>query len=226
MQLYSRRRRRPDDALQAPQSASRSPTPEAALHRQGRTPPTPAQLQNHFLSHRVVLDSNGAIAIGLPLTGGILIKYVNAVDLEHLRASRKASTARPNPNIPSEEDEWCTKLRSLAPGWYRSISDRYQTLNDDRPKTTTEEEQASIGYLDSPRSGHVVVVRCVTGQMPAEWGAYNKCLTMQERCDVMEEFGADVYGTADEAEELNGRHEEKMKRERDKLEDEYGPFEA
>ena len=49
---------------------------------------------------------------------------------------------------------------------------------------------------------------------------------MEERCDVMERFGATAYDTADEVDELNGRYEDRMKRERDELEDKWGPFET
>ena len=130
----------------APQPASRSPSPESALTRQGPIPPTSAQRKKHFFSHRITINANRAIATGLPSTGGILIKSVNAVDLEHLGSSRFTSTARPDPNNPSdEEDEWCAKLRSLAPRWYRSISDWYDSLGEDvpnvRPRTTAEEQQ-------------------------------------------------------------------------------------
>ena len=40
----------------------------------------------------------------------------------------------------------------------------------------------------------------------------------------MERVGATVYGTVNEVDELDGRHEEKMKRERDEHEEDYELF--
>lgn len=210
----------------APQPASRSPTPESAFHRQGPIPPIPVQWQKFLLLHRVAINSSGAIATDLPSTGGILIKHVNAVDLEHLSASRNTSTARPSPNVASQGDGWCAKLRSLAPAWYRTMSDWYCTIDDKRPQTTAELQQTFIAYPSSPKSGPILVIRSVDGAMPEGWGAYDMCFTMQERCDVMQQCGAIAYDTVGEVEELTGRYEERMKRERDALEKEYGSFEA
>ena len=202
--------------------ASRSPTPESAFIRQGPTPPTTEQRRKHHLSHRVAIDSAGAVAIGLLSTGGVLIKHVNAVDLDYLGVSRRTSTPRPNPNVALEEDEWCAKLRSLGPRWYRSIDD--WDISGERLETKAERQQMYVGYPNSPASGRILVMRCTRESKPEEWGAYNLCHTMQERCEVMERFGAIAYETADEVDELNGRHEQRMESERQELEDKFGSF--
>ncbi|KAI9706745.1 MAG: hypothetical protein M1820_004715 [Bogoriella megaspora] len=184
----------------------------------------PSQWEADLYSQRVAILPNGAKAIGLPSTGGVLIKSVNAVDLIHLDVSRKMSTMRPNPHISSEEDEWCAKLRSLAPTWYRSLRDWENAEVGDRLlKTDAEKQETFVGYSVAPNSKSILVIRSPNGLMPDGFGAYRMCFTMQERCEVMERFGAIGYDTKDEVDELNGRFEQRTKRERDELGEEWGP---
>lgn len=142
--------------------------------------------------------------------------------MDYLNASRFSSTARSQSDKSAAEDDWCKKLRSLGPQWYRSANDYWNAVSDGRPKTRAEEQEIFIGYPNLPESERVLVLKYENGRVPEGWGAYNLCFTMQERCRVMEKFGATAFEKADETDELNGRYEARMKIERDQLEDEWG----
>ncbi|MCJ1371367.1 hypothetical protein MMC20_002582 [Loxospora ochrophaea] len=209
----------------APRPASRSPTPDSALIRQGPIPPTLSQIRQRESRFRIHFNSHGATAKGYPSTGGVLVKGLNAVDLVYLGASRHEETLRPTMDASPEEDAWCVKLRKLAPRWYRNVKDRDDAVFGDRPTTKAEEEQVFVGYEDDSNGGGIWVMQWVHGQRPVGWGRYELCLTMQERCRAMEELGATRYQHADEVEALTESYDERRKRERDELEETYGSLE-
>lgn len=174
---------------------------------------------------RVYFGKFSATAVGRPSSGGILTLGVNGVDLIYLNVSRLKPTTIPvqREDFAGDEDAWCARLRQLAPRWWRSLEDRDRANNEadvQRFKTAVEKESVYVGW---PSVGEGVwVFKCPTGYPPSGFAAYDMCLNMDERCEVLKKHGAQFHPDPRECPELTEQYEVRFRRERDHLEEVWG----
>ena len=202
----------------------RPPTPPSlTLGRPKHPPPTKEEWNRRYCANRVLFITYPAIVTGFPSSGGVLTLAANGVDLEYLGVSRAEPTPRPVDVSPEDEDAWCNKIRRLAPKWYRSLGDK-DVREMPHELTQSERDGVYVGFNDEAKGGGVWVLRCKDGRQPEDFGRYHVSLSMEERCRALETLGATRYENVEDVEELDERYEQRMRMERDELEERYGPF--
>ena len=176
----------------------RSLTPESDFYGpHNAMPARPLPLPS---TARVDFDARGAVAVGNPASGGIITKRVTTVDLLYLHVPRLAPTPRPEPADPANEKTLCDTLQTLGAKWWRKIDDYDDAANGVRPKTDIEKIDVFVGWPLA--GGGVWVLEVVNGRLPADFGRYEMCVDMDERCKVLEQCGARFYATPTECEAL------------------------
>lgn len=198
---------------------TRSPTPEWLYRKPSDNTPSSSQIQDELYASRIRFGNFSATAIGRPSSGGILTLSVNAVDLIFLNVSRLECTPVPEcEDLQADEDAWCARLCQLAPRWWRSLQDRDRACDEsdiERFKTCVEKEKIYVGW---PSNGDGVwVLRCPGEHPPNKFSVYDMCLNMDERCEVLQKYGAQFYSDPKECLELTEQYGEKFRRERDQL---------
>ncbi|KAL9087598.1 MAG: hypothetical protein Q9159_003548 [Coniocarpon cinnabarinum] len=195
------------------QRSSSPPDPAHALERPAHIP-TPKVLAEKA-TQRITFDSRGAIATAWPSEGGILIKDVDAIDLLFLGVSRTDPTPRSNPFSPVQEDQWCAKLRQIAPRWMRNEQDWIEERLDGRFKTAKEIERIFVAWPD--QGSGVCVLKFLDGRIPDDFGIYYACISMAERCEVPKKFGAQFYADPNACFELSKDYSDECRKQRDEL---------
>ena len=201
------------------QSVSRSPSPDSDLLR---PPPRPSEHTAPWLRTqngrptRIWFGTAGAGAIGRPSRGGILTKSVNAVDLIYLQVSRSETTFAPDSTDPvAEEDAWCDRLRQLGPSWWRNEAEWLANGNHNLGRATSAEQE--LVYIGWPSNGNGVwMLKCLR-KRPADFGAYDMCLNMDERCDILQKHGADFFTNSSDCIEVTEHYEGRFRKERAEL---------
>jgi hypothetical protein len=198
---------------------ARESSPSPLDPRDNLEPPkhalTSEQIQQKA-QQRITFNRQGAEAFAWPSEGGILVKPVNAVDLQHLEVSRAEPTPRSKPFDTSKEDEWCAKLRQLAPQWFRSRKDRDLAIVDGRLKTRREIESVYVAWPTDGTSG-VWILKFVDGRASDGFGVYDMCINMTERCQVLKQFGAIYHKNPHECFELSQAYSDECRKQRDEI---------
>lgn len=154
-------------------------------------------------NNRVQFTLQGAIARGWPSTGGMLLKPVDAVELDHLGLSRFKNS--PRSSDPAEEDRFCQRLLRLGGAWWASES-HYKNMPNVIGNESDEEPQLEMGW---PVLGGVWVLKIVIERnRPSDFGKVHMAFNMEERCRVLEELGATFYADPEQCEDLNRLIEE------------------
>lgn len=176
--------------------------------------PSQAQLAKKA-KQRISFQRHGAFATGWPSQGGVLLKSVDAVDLQYLGRSRCIPTPSSDPPDSQEEDSWCDSLRRLSPHWAPSRQDWDYAAFGGRPHTQLETQSVYVGW---PSSGDGVwVLKCTTGREPHDFGVYDMCLSMDERCSILRDFGARFFEDPSECFELSKAYSDEHKQQREDL---------
>lgn len=139
---------------------------------------------------------NGFTIYGYPSSGGVLVRHSNAVELVHLGIDRFQEANRAS--SISEEDAFCQRLGQMGASLWSSKASRIDAIFDEGD-TRKLAKQVQTGW---PSSGKGVwVLEYVDNGRDREmkrWRSLLKlCLTMDERCKIIEQAGGTFYANPD-----------------------------
>lgn len=140
------------------------------------------------------------IVYGYPSTGGVLIKEADLLDLLFLSLPRSHESQR-SPSA-DEEDRFCNLLRRTGPTWWLSKEDRLEAQSGIRFLTEEEEKVLVFGW---PTDGvGVWVLRFKSArQRPRDFGRIRFAMNMEEKIQIMREYGATFVEDVTQVEELH-----------------------
>lgn len=147
-----------------------------------------------------------------PSHGGVVRKILTDVELGYLGLSRTG----PDPGAcsdPDEEDAFALRMLKLGARWWPS-SKFYElhTTDDVYPYGYHFPPDLHVGYPTTGSGAWVLAVWAENSQTwleehdpprkPEDWVELAFCRTMEERCKVLEEFGATFYEHIQQCEKL------------------------
>ena len=164
----------------------------------GSCPQAPINTQK-----RTEFGTQGCAAFGYPSSGGILIQDpVNIVDMQYLQLDRFKTTQR-STNV-LEEDAFCERMRKIGATWWPSEQECHDVLLGVREPTELEARVLVLGWPED--SGGVWLLTYESEMArPRDFGKLQLAMDMNERCRMMQDFGATYYPDPDEVEALRGR---------------------
>lgn len=163
----------------------------------GSCPQVPINTQK-----RTEFGRQGCAAFGYPSRGGVLIKDpVDIVDMQYLQLERFKATQR-STNV-LEEDAFCERMRRIGATWWPSEQDYNDVLLGVRERTELEARVLVFGW---PEESTGVWLLSYESEMakPRDFGKLQLAIDMNERCRMMQEFGATYYPDHGEVRELRG----------------------
>ena len=143
----------------------------------------------------------GCTVYGYPSSGGILIKEADIVDMQFLSLNRFQPSQRSS-NIV-EEDKFCASMRRVGATWWASEQEWTDVELGLRERTELEKMVLVFGW---PSDGvGVWVLRFASErEVPRDFGRVGMAMSMDERVEVMKEYGAAFYQNSNEVNELGG----------------------
>jgi hypothetical protein len=204
--------------------------------------PDPSVFLPHDPTRRTEFRSNYCQTTAYPSDGGLVIGLFTAVELRQLGLSNLKPSNRSQK--PGEEDSLAMRMMRLGAHWWPSwdFYARHKIrINDLNLYDFHFPPRLNVGY---PSSGEGVWVfkfsedqqtweeeddrKPYLPLMPDGWDArIHMALTMDERCELLKEFGATFYENKDGCEDLPSSLEEGVQRGRrykvllDKMDDPY-----
>lgn len=143
--------------------------------------------------------SGGCVVYGYPSTGGVLIKEADLLDMLFLSLSRSHESQR-SPSV-DEEDKFCNLMRRTGAKWWSSRDDVLEVWLGMREMTEEEERVLVFGW---PTDGvGVWVLRYESDrQLPKDFGRMSLVMNMEEKIQMMREYGATFVEDVTQVEEL------------------------
>lgn len=141
----------------------------------------------------------GCVVYGYPSTGGVLVKEADLLDMLFLSLSRSHESQR-SPSV-DEEDRFCNLMRRTGAKWWSSREDRLEVRLGAREMTEEEEKVLVFGW---PTDGvGVWVLRYESDrQLPKDFGRMSLAVNMEEKIQMMREYGATFVEDVTQVEEL------------------------
>jgi len=151
-------------------------------------------------TERTVFGTRGCDVYGYPSTGGVLIKEADLLDMLFLSLPRSHVSQR-SPSA-DEEDRFCNLMRRTGATWWPSKQDWIEVQLGMREMTEEEEKVLVFGW---PTDGvGVWVLRFASAaQMPRDIGRMSLAMNMEEKIQMMREYGATFVEDVTQVEELN-----------------------
>ncbi|KAE8379066.1 hypothetical protein BDV26DRAFT_260268 [Aspergillus bertholletiae] len=152
-------------------------------------------------TERTVFGTEGCIVYGYPSTGGVLRKEADLVDMLFLSLSRSHVSQR-SPSA-EEEDRFCNLMRRIGATWWPSKHAWADVLLEMREITEEQEKVLVFGW---PTDGVGVWVLRFTNakQLPEDFGRMSFAMNMEERIQIMGDYGATFVEDVTQVEELRG----------------------
>jgi hypothetical protein len=153
-------------------------------------------------TERTVFGIWGCVVYGYPLTGGVLRKDADLVDMLFLSLPRSHVSLR-SPST-DEEDRFYNLLRRTSATWWPSREDWVEVQLDGREMTEKEAKVVEFGW---PTDGvGVWVLRFASAeQLPRDFGRMHLAMNMEEKIRIMKEYGATFVEDVTQVEELYDR---------------------
>ncbi|PYH30552.1 uncharacterized protein BO87DRAFT_462102 [Aspergillus neoniger CBS 115656] len=141
----------------------------------------------------------GCLVYGYPSNGGVLIKNADLVDLLFLSLPRFQAVQRAS--SVDEEDRFCKLLRRTGATWWPSREDELEAALEVREMTEEEKKVLVFGW---PADGvGVWVLRFANAEeMPRDFMRISFAMNMEERIQIMREYGATFVEDVSRVEEL------------------------
>lgn len=153
-----------------------------------------------------------------PSSGGIMLGYFSAVEMAYLGLSRTKPANRSRD--PAEEDDLALRMLRLGAHWWPSwdLYARHQEqIIDGTPYDFHFPPIVNVGYPSSGKGAWVFLFsadqrtwdeedgrRPSLGRKPDGWeGRIKMALTMDERCEILKDFGATFYENVDDCEDIS-----------------------
>ncbi|KAE8367486.1 hypothetical protein BDV27DRAFT_169624 [Aspergillus caelatus] len=149
---------------------------------------------------RTLFRARGCTVYGYPSTGGVLIKQADLLDILFLSLPRSYASQRSS--SADEEDRFCNLLRRTGATFWPSKQDRLEVLIGMRESTEEEEKVMVYGW---PTDGvGVWVLRFKnTDELPEGFGRISFAMNMEEKIQIMREYGATFVEDVTQVEELH-----------------------
>ncbi|KAI9371577.1 hypothetical protein BJX61DRAFT_511002 [Aspergillus egyptiacus] len=160
----------------------------------------PARLPPLPTTDRTEFDTGGCTVYGYPSTGGVLIKEADLLDMLFLSLPRfRVSHRSPSAD---EEDRFCDLLRRTGATFWPSKQDWLDVQVGLREIT---EEEAKVTVYGWPADGvGVWVLRYPSAsELPSDIGRVSLAMNMEEKIQIMREYGATFVEDVTQVEELN-----------------------
>lgn len=151
-------------------------------------------------TERTIFGTDGCTVYGYPSAGGVLIK--EAADLvDMLFLSLPRSHASPRSPSAADEDRFCNLMRRTGAKLWPSTQDWIEAQIGMRDVTEEEEKVLVFGW---PADGvGVWVLRFASArQVPEDYGRMGFAMDMEERIQMMREYGAVFVEDVMQVEEL------------------------
>ena len=157
-------------------------------------PPLSTTVRTNFGS-----GTGGCVVYGYPSTGGVLVKEADLLDMLFLSLSRSHESQRSS--SVHEEDRFCNIMRRTGAKWWASREDRLEVRFGAREMTEEEEKVLVFGW---PTDGvGVWVLRYESDrQLPKDFGRMSLAMNMEEKIQMMREYGAAFVEDVTQVEEL------------------------
>jgi hypothetical protein len=150
-------------------------------------------------TERTEFGTKGCLIYGYPSTGGVLIKEADLLDMLFLSLPRSHISMR-SANA-DEEDRFCNLLRRTGATWWPSREDWVEVQLGLREMTQEEEKVVEFGW---PTDGGVWVLRFASAeQLPRDFGRMRLVMNMEEKIQIMREYGAIFVEDVMQVEELH-----------------------
>jgi hypothetical protein len=152
------------------------------------------------ITDRTEFGTRGCIIYGYPSTGGVLIKEADLLDMLFLSLPR-SHVAERSPSA-DEEDRFCNLMQRTGATWWPSKEDWIEVQMGMREMTEEEEKVLIFGW---PTDGvGVWVLRFPSARkIPRDFGRMSLAINMEERIQIMREYGAMFVEDSTQVEELN-----------------------
>ncbi|KAL2843368.1 hypothetical protein BJY01DRAFT_215828 [Aspergillus pseudoustus] len=157
-------------------------------------------------SERTEFTPRGCLVFGYPSTGGILVKEADLVDLLFLSLPRSHAVQRPSSADADEEDEFCRLLRRAGPTWWPSKREWLEALIG---MGEIREEEREVLVFGWPVDGvGVWVLKFLDGkELPRDFGRIGFAMGMEEKIQIIREYGATFIENVSQVEELKDGYE-------------------
>ncbi|KAJ5880617.1 uncharacterized protein N7473_011670 [Penicillium subrubescens] len=144
-------------------------------------------------------NTRGCFVYCYPSTGGVLIKEADLLDMLFLSLPRSHVSHRSS--SAEEEDKFCNLLRRIGATWWPSKEDEIEVLVGMREATEEEEKVVVFGW---PTDGvGVWVLRYKSDrEMPRDFGRISLAMNMEEKIQMMKEYGATFMEDVTQVKEL------------------------
>ena len=151
------------------------------------------------MTKRIDFSRMDCTAHGYPSRGGVLIKEVNIVDMQFLQLDR-FSAAQRSSNVV-QEDEFCARMRKIGAVWWEDKQEWVNVLLRIREKSASESRHLIFGW---PTNGEGVwfLKHDNLWELPEDFGKISMAIDMDERCQVMKNYGAKFYADPETLDEL------------------------
>jgi uncharacterized protein YifE (UPF0438 family) len=151
-------------------------------------------------TERTVFDTMGCTVYGYPSTGGVLIKEADLLDILFLSLPRSYVSQR-SPSA-DEEDRFCNLMRRTGATFWPSKQDWFDVQVGLREITEEEEKVMVYGWPTDGVGVWVLRFRS-TRQLPSDFGRMSLAMNMEEKIQIMREYGATFVEDITQVEELN-----------------------
>ncbi|KAG4422752.1 hypothetical protein IFR04_004100 [Cadophora malorum] len=151
-------------------------------------------------TERTIFGNGVCRVYGYPSTGGVLIKSASLLDMLFLSLPRTHTSQR-SPSA-EEEDRFCNLMRRTGAKWWPSRDDEFEVQIGARDITEEEEKMVVFGW---PADGvGVWVLRFKNAkELPKDFGRLTLALNMEEKIEMMREYGAQFVEYVTQVEELS-----------------------
>ncbi|KAE8135574.1 hypothetical protein BDV38DRAFT_272760 [Aspergillus pseudotamarii] len=151
-------------------------------------------------TERTVFGTLGCTVYGYPSTGGVLIKEADLLDMLFLSLPRSHVSQR-SPSA-DEEDRFCNLMRRTGATFWPSRQDWLDGQIGLR-EVTEEEEKVMVYGWPTDRVGVWVLRFQSARQLPSDFGRMSLAMNMEEKIQIMREYGAVFVEDVTQVEELN-----------------------
>ncbi|KAJ5696891.1 hypothetical protein N7536_007303 [Penicillium majusculum] len=151
-------------------------------------------------TERTVFGPLGCVVYGYPSTGGVLIKEAaDLVDMLFLSVPRSYASQR-SPSA-DEEDRFCNLMRRTGAKFWPSKEEWIEVKMEIR-EITEEEEKVMVYGWPTDGVGVWVLRYGSASQMPRDFGRMSFAMNMDERIQMMREYGATFVEDITQVKEL------------------------
>lgn len=153
-------------------------------------------------TERTVFGPEGCVIYGYPSTGGVLIKEgADLVDMLFLSVPRSHTSQRSS--SADEEDRFCNLMRRTGAKFWLS-KEEWIAVTMERREITEEEEKVMVYGWPTDRVGVWVLRYKSAGEIPRDFGRMSFAMNMDERIQIMKEYGATFFEDVTQVKELDG----------------------